>query len=212
MKKNLFILLMLATLVMPTLLQAAQPERVWKSKFGKTFTAALDDPKDDDKPGVVYLLRNGNRYPVPLNKLSPKDQSYVHQVRGGQRSSIDDELWKDFLEDDVRGLEIVPSGNQYVLLIGVNQYSNSIKSLKYCMNDMSLLAETYKKIGVPEENIFLVVDDSSPERRPTRANIRQQILNITHDGPERSIDDRVQRTRRSGQGEVLLMPQRYKPE
>lgn len=179
MKKNLFILLMLATLVMPTLLQAAQPTRVWKSKFGKTFTAALDDPKDDDEPGVVYLLRNGNRYPVPLNKLSPKDQNYVHQVRGGQRSSIDDELWKDFLEDDVRGLEIVPSGNQYVLLIGVNHYSNSIKSLNYCMNDMTLLAETYKKIGVPEENIFLVVDDSSPERRPTRANIRQQILNIT---------------------------------
>ncbi|MBQ2820797.1 MAG: caspase family protein, partial [Thermoguttaceae bacterium] len=67
---------------------------------------------------------------------------------------------------------------RYALLIGVNEYAKPIQSLRFCANDMKTLAESFQKVGVPEENIFLMTDDSEPERRPTRANIERQIESI----------------------------------
>ena len=75
-------------------------------------------------------------------------------------------------------MKVVPTGNRYALLIGVNQYAKPIQSLRFCANDMKTLAASFQKIGVPEENIFLMTDDSEPERRPTRANIEWQIESI----------------------------------
>ena len=75
-------------------------------------------------------------------------------------------------------MKVVPTGNRYALLIGVNQYAKPIQSLRFCANDMKTLAASFQKIGVPEENIFLMTDDSEPERRPTRANIERQIESI----------------------------------
>ncbi|MBR5160537.1 MAG: hypothetical protein IKW80_02830, partial [Thermoguttaceae bacterium] len=101
MKNNLFIMLTVAMLVMPAILQAAQPEREWKNNSGKITMAALDDPQYGDESGMVYLLKNGKRYTVPLRSLSQRDQNYVNRVRGGARD-LDDDLWEDPVENNDR--------------------------------------------------------------------------------------------------------------
>ncbi|MBR6435863.1 MAG: caspase family protein [Thermoguttaceae bacterium] len=178
MKNNLFIMLTVAMLVMPAILQAAQPEREWKNNSGKITMAALDDPQYGDESGMVYLLKNGKRYTVPLRSLSQRDQNYVNRVRGGARD-LDDDLWEDPVENNDRGMNVISAGNHYVLLIGVNEYARPYGSLQFCVNDMNLLANSFVKIGVPKEHIFLITDESPAERRPTGYNIRQQIQNVT---------------------------------
>ena len=102
------------------------------------------------------------------------------RVRENGRGLADDEDFglEEVEEEADRGMKVVPTGNRYALLIGVNQYARPIRFLRFCANDMKTLAESFQKIGVPEENIFLMTDDSEPERRPTRANIERQIESI----------------------------------
>ena len=172
MKKALFILLAVS---IPVLLLAAEPVREWKSKNGQTTKAAFDPARDTD-PAIVPLIINGKKYKVQFDNLSKVDQEYVTKVRESARS-LDDGFPLE--EDDDRGVKVVPAGNRYALLIGVNKYVKPIKSLKYCVKDMELLADCFQKLGVPKENIFLVTDDSSAERLPTGANIRRQIESVT---------------------------------
>ncbi|MBQ3348855.1 MAG: SUMF1/EgtB/PvdO family nonheme iron enzyme [Thermoguttaceae bacterium] len=176
MKKILFILFALA---IPVLLLAAEPVREWKSKSGKTIVEAKFDVAGDSDPETVYLLKDGKRFKVPFDKLSKADQDYVTQVRKNGRNLDDDVLLEEVPMENSRGIEIVPVGNRYALLIGVNEYNKPIRSLRYCVNDMKLLAEIFEKNEIPKENIFLVTDDSPSERRPTGANIRQQIEIVT---------------------------------
>ena len=167
------------TLAVPVLLLAAEPVREWKSKSGKTIIeASLDNTKETDDPDLVYLLKEGKRYKVPFKNLSQADQDYVTEFRKGGKSLDDEDVGLE-LDDGARGIEIVPAGNRYALLIGVNEYVKPIRSLEFCVNDMKLLAECFEKIGVPKENIFLVTDDSPLERRPTGENIRHQIESVT---------------------------------
>ena len=177
MKKLLFILL---TLAIPALLLAAEPVREWKSKSGKTIIeASLDNTKETDDPETVYLLKEGKRYKVPFKNLSQADQDYVTRYRQNSRN-LDEDVGLELDEDkDSRGIEVVPAGNRYALLIGVNEYVKPIKSLKYCVKDMELLSDSFQKLGVPKDNIFLVTDNSPAVRRPTGANIRRQIESVT---------------------------------
>ncbi|MBQ4142444.1 MAG: caspase family protein, partial [Thermoguttaceae bacterium] len=184
MKK--FILLLILFLL-PALVFAVEPVREWKSKTGKTIISASMDTENDPEPSTVYLLKEGKRFKIPFANLSGEDQKYVTQTR--EKAASSRTMEEDFGLEEVgsetetgssdRGVAIVEKGNRYALLIGVNQYAKPIRSLRFCMNDMKTLAESFQKIGVPEENIFLMTDDSEPERRPTRANIERQIESIT---------------------------------
>ncbi|MBR6436021.1 MAG: caspase family protein, partial [Thermoguttaceae bacterium] len=172
MKKILFFLLSLA---IPALLLAVEPVREWKSQSGETLVKGfLDSPRESDDPEMVYLFK---RVKVPFNKLSKEDQDYVLKARAGARG-VDDKGKQT--EDAPRGMQIVSSNNRYALLIGVNEYAAPIKSLNYCVQDMTYLAECFKKLGFQDSNIFLVTDDSPAARRPTGANIRNQIETITN--------------------------------
>ncbi|MBR5161947.1 MAG: caspase family protein, partial [Thermoguttaceae bacterium] len=102
-------------------------------------------------------------------------EEYDPDFQDGKRS-LDE---NDQQDRSSRGIEVVSSMNQYALLIGVNEYAKPIKSLQYCVKDMELLADCFQKVGVPKENIFLVTDNSSADRRPTGINIRRQIENVT---------------------------------
>ena len=176
MKKILFILLALA---IPGLLLAEEPLREWTSPSGETIIkASLDESKLSD-PENVYLLKDGKRYKIPFENLSPADQNYVTKARNGGRRLNGNFGLEEVPKEDARGIEVVPAGKRYALLIGVNKYAKPIKSLQYCVKDMELLADSFQKSGMPKENIFLVTDDSPAERLPTGANIRRQIENIT---------------------------------
>ncbi len=173
--------------LLPALVFAVEPVREWKSKSGKTIISASMDTENDPEPSTVYLLKEGKRFKIPFANLSGEDQKYVTQTR--EKAASSRTMEEDFGLEEVgsetetgsfdRGVAIVEKGNRYALLIGVNQYAKPIRSLRFCMNDMKTLAASFQKIGVPEENIFLMTDDSEPERRPTRANIERQIESIT---------------------------------
>ena len=176
MKKILFILL---TLAIPVLLLAAEPVREWKSKSGKTIVEAKFDVAGDSDPETVYLIKDGKRFKVPFDKLSKADQDYVTNVRKGGRSLDDDVLLEEVPIENSRGVEVVPAGNRYALLIGVNEYVKPIKPLQFCVKDMELLSDCFQKLGVPKDNIILVTDNSPAACRPTGANISRQIESVT---------------------------------
>ena len=70
--------------------------------------------------------------------------------------------------------------NTFVLLIGVNKYPTGITSLDYCVRDTEGLAASLQKVGVPAENIIVMVDNAEKtELRPSRMNIQRQIELIT---------------------------------
>ena len=171
MRKLLFILL----LTIPVLILAAEPVRVWKDKQGRTIHATFDIAKDFD-PEFVPLNTGRRSFNVKYKNLSQADQEYVTRVRSsrGADSPNDSEGAKS------RGIEVVPSGKRYALLIGVNQYAKPIKSLQFCVKDMELLASCFQTSGTPKENIILVTDNSSFEYRPTGGNIRRQIETVTN--------------------------------
>ena len=163
----------------------SEPIRIWSTQSGKVIRASLD-VEDDSDPDTVYLLKDGKRYKIPLRVLSLEDQAYVIKVRGNGKG-IDEDADFELVEDnadslstgDSRSMRVVPAGNRYALLIGVNEYSKPIKSLQFCVSDMELLAQCFERNGVPKDNIILVTDNSPSEFRPTGANIRRQIENIT---------------------------------
>ena len=74
-----------------------------------------------------------------------------------------------------RGMEVVPTGNRYALLIGVNEYQPPIKNLQFCAKDAQLLAETFEQIGFPKENIICMTDGAEKKYQPTRTNIQSQL-------------------------------------
>ena len=163
MKKILFLLL---TLALPALLLAAEPVREWTSINGQKIEASLDVSRLSDPEFVHLINAKGKHFNIKLDRLSQADQDYVKSVRKGNRS-VDGSSNKQS-----RGIVVVPAGNRYALLIGVNQYAKPIQSLRYCVNDMELLADCIQKLGVPKENIILVTDNSSVDRIPTGAVIR----------------------------------------
>ena len=68
---------------------------------------------------------------------------------GGQTLSRSDQAYVAKKRDDLRN-----NLQRYALLIGVNRYAKPIRSLRFCAKDMKTLAESFQKVGVPEENIF----------------------------------------------------------
>ncbi|MBQ4142523.1 MAG: SUMF1/EgtB/PvdO family nonheme iron enzyme [Thermoguttaceae bacterium] len=178
MKK--FILLLILSLI-PALVLAEETVRTWTTSAGKEMVGVWEMEKDTDEE-KIHIRSNGKLFRVAVKKLSEADQTYITEKRTASRS-MDDDAFEEVEETETgssdRGMAIVEKGNRYALLIGVNQYAKPIRSLRFCMNDMKTLAESFQKIGVPKENIFLMTDDSELERRPTRANIMRQIESIT---------------------------------
>lgn len=174
MRKILFIIL---TLAISDLLWAVEPVRVWKAKNGKPIVeASLDDMRETDDPGQVYLLVKGYRYKVPFDKLSIADQNYVTRVRQAG-SSIN----RGVGQYESRAIQIVPESHRYALLIGVNKYpqEDMLKTLPSAVKDMTDLADALEKYaGFPRENIILMTDNSSSYLLPTCANIQEQIIRI----------------------------------
>jgi len=84
-------------------------------------------------------------------------------------------------DGDFRAMAVVErdglreEAHRYALLIGVNEYNKPISSLKFCMNDMKYLAETFEAIGFQRENITLMTDESASDLRPTKNNILNQV-------------------------------------
>ena len=72
------------------------------------------------------------------------------------------------------------TANTFVLLIGINKYPPEIPSLDYCVRDTEGLAKSLQKIGVPTEQIIVMVDDAEKVAfRPSRTNIIRQIEMVT---------------------------------
>ena len=167
------ILILLLTVCVSLAADLTQP-RTWTS--GNYTIEGKFLELTDNGTTVRIEKTDGKHVKIALEKLSPEDQKFVKGITS--RSEDDDQISED--ENDPRSESLIQAKNQYALLIGVNEYMKPINSLRYCVNDMKLLADTFVKIGVPQENIFLMTDDSpEPKLRPTGANIRNQIENVT---------------------------------
>ncbi|MBR5161103.1 MAG: SUMF1/EgtB/PvdO family nonheme iron enzyme, partial [Thermoguttaceae bacterium] len=127
--------------------------------------------QDDDED---FGLEEVDDEDVGLEEVQDDDENFgLEEVGADENARLENN------NKAKRAIEIVPSGKRYALLIGVNKYASPVKSLQYCVKDMELLSEGFQKTGVPKENIILVTDASSLERRPTGGNIRRQIEAIT---------------------------------
>ncbi len=124
--------------------------------------------------GTIRIRQGGNGEIIELKMkdLSEADQAYV-RVKAGLYARGAGNRQSGY------ALNLVPPGSRYALLIGVNEYIKPITSLDFCLQDMTVLADTFKKIGFPQENVILMTDASPAEFRPTRANICRQIKSIT---------------------------------
>ena len=68
-------------------------------------------------------------------------------------------------------------GETFALLIGINKYdSTGINDLNFCVRDVKKMAETLKKMGIPEENIVLMHDEAAEDLKPTRNRILRQLI------------------------------------
>jgi len=69
------------------------------------------------------------------------------------------------------------SCNKYAILIGVNGYHESLGPLSFSVNDARLMRDTLlsELCGFREENVLLLCDDESDDRKPTFGNIHSWI-------------------------------------
>ena len=65
----------------------------------------------------------------------------------------------------------------WAVLIGINQYHESIGPLKYCVNDANLLRNVLVSdvCSFPEQNMLLLSDDEVQDRQPTYGNIHSWL-------------------------------------
>jgi len=82
----------------------------------------------------------------------------------------------------------VTQGETHALLIGINKYSHpNIINLNYCVQGAQGLAELLKSLGVPEENIVLMVDGAGGDLEPTCEKILNKLDSLTKDRNENDL-------------------------
>ncbi len=69
------------------------------------------------------------------------------------------------------------SNNKYAVLIGINDYHESLGPLNYCVNDTKLLRETLtsEQCGFEPDNVLMLTEDQSREHQPTFGNIHSWL-------------------------------------
>lgn len=69
------------------------------------------------------------------------------------------------------------SSNRWAVLIGINDYHESLGQLKYSVNDCRRMAEvlTTGEDAIPADHVLVLADDEPDERRPTYANIHSWL-------------------------------------
>ncbi len=66
--------------------------------------------------------------------------------------------------------------NKYAVLIGINDYHESLGPLNYCVQDVKLMKQTLvEACEFPEENILVLTDDQPEDRKPTYGNIHSWL-------------------------------------
>src|SRR5262245_19699683 len=67
---------------------------------------------------------------------------------------------------------------QWAVIIAIRDYDDpSVQDLNVTLNDAREFKRTLiQRAGVKEENILEMTDDSPPERRPTRINIQNELV------------------------------------
>ena len=176
------IILLFILFLLPALVLAEEAVRTWTTSAGKEIVGVWEMEKDTEEE-KIHIRSNGKLYRVKVEKLSEADQTYIAEKRAASRS-IDDDAFEEVVEEPEAGEKAIvvadreglrEEAHRYALLIGVNEYNKPISSLKFCMNDMKYLAETFETIGFQRENITLMTDESASNLRPTRANILNQV-------------------------------------
>ncbi|MBR2003735.1 MAG: caspase family protein, partial [Thermoguttaceae bacterium] len=66
---------------------------------------------------------------------------------------------------------IESAGEHYALLVGVNDYGGTLKTLKYAVSDVERIAGALEKIGFPSDNIRKFVSGAGEAARPSRKRI-----------------------------------------
>ena len=179
MKKFILVFILF---LLPVLVLAEEAVRTWTTSAGKEMPGVWEIEKDTDEE-KIHIRSNGKLYRVKVEKLSEADQTYIAEKRAASRS-IDDDAFEEVVEEPEAGEKAIvvadreglrEEAHRYALLIGVNEYNKPISSLKFCMNDMKYLAETFEAIGFQRENITLMTDESASDLRPTKNNILNQV-------------------------------------
>ena len=70
-----------------------------------------------------------------------------------------------------------PQSKKWAVLIGINQYHESLGELRFCLNDARLMEETLLSpvCGFEPENVLSLTEDSPPDRQPTFGNIHSWL-------------------------------------
>ncbi len=77
------------------------------------------------------------------------------------------------------------TSSKYAILIGINDYHESLGSLNCCVQDVQLMEQTLVEYcGFPKNNVLLLTDDEPEERKPTYGNIHSWLASwLTFVGP-----------------------------
>jgi len=69
------------------------------------------------------------------------------------------------------------TSDRYAVLIGINDYHESLGALQFCVNDAKLLQETLmsEQCGFARANVLLLTDDQGKDRLPTFGNIHSWL-------------------------------------
>ncbi len=67
--------------------------------------------------------------------------------------------------------------NKYAVLIGINEYHESLGTLKYCVSDAELMYETLmsEQCGFSQDNTLLLTDNQDSGKSPTYGNIHSWL-------------------------------------
>ncbi len=79
-------------------------------------------------------------------------------------------------------------GELYALLVGVDDYGGTLKSLKYAGSDVERMAAALEKIGFPSDNIRKFVSGAGEASRPSRERILAALDEIVRkSGPNSTV-------------------------
>jgi len=100
-------------------------------------------------------------------------------------------------------------GNRWAVLIGVNDYHESLGPLRFCTNDAKLMHETLASecCAFPSDNIVLLTDDQPKDCQPTFGNIHSWLGTwLSRPGPDDLVLVYFAGHGREANGQALLAP------
>lgn len=101
------------------------------------------------------------------------------------------------------------SGNKWAVVIGINDYHESLGSLKFCANDAKLMQQTLVSecCGFPPEKVVLLTEDQAKDRQPTVGNIHSWLGTwLSRPKPEDTVLVYFAGHGRELNGQALLAP------